>query len=308
MNILHKLVQGSKYPVIYSDIQYVQFKKYEKGENPMKCQNCGHENRGGRFCENCGTPLVESTENTIQNQQPQPAPVVSSGNTGASQAEDYLKKTKDQSKQYITYFIDVLKRPYASLNAPLENQHFVHAIITIVLYSLFIPLISYFLIKEASEGINRMNPFGGYGSNDYTVPFTDIVLKPFFAFAIFIVLLIALTFISIKLGRVNVKFKEVLTRFGTLLIPFVFILAIGVIFSILKVSLFSLLLMGIGLTGAIYIVVPVLIAFYKKNSAGEGLDVVYGTLLTYILMVIVLLITGEMLFESLLSGIMDRVN
>ena len=274
----------------------------------MKCQNCGHEYEGGRFCENCGTPLVEATEPTMQNQQPQPAPELNSGNTGASQAEDYLKKTKVQSKQYITYFIDVLKKPYASLNASLENQHFVHAIITIVLYSLFIPLISYFLIKEAvSDGINRMNSLVGYGTNaDYTVPFMDIVFKPFFAFAIFIVLLIALTFISIKLGRVNVKFKEVLTRFGTLLIPFVFILAIGVIFSILKVSLFSLLLMGIGLTGAIYIVVPVLIAFYKKNSAGEGLDAVYGTLLTYILMVIVLLITGEMLFESLLSGIIDN--
>ena len=270
----------------------------------MKCPNCGHLNEGGRFCENCGTQLVETADSAIQNQQQQQStPQVNNenevGNTGALQAEEYLKKTKDQSKQYITYFMDVLKKPYASLNAPFENQHYMYAIITFILYSLFIPLMIYFGVK------GLMSTFSYFGESANS-SFVDAVIIPAIAYGVFIVLVAGFTFFSIKLGRVNVAFKEVFTKFGILLVPFVFILAIGLILSILKVSLFILFLV-IGLVGSMYIVVPLLIAFYKKDTPGEGMDAVYGTLLTYILASILMLIMGEMLIDTLLSGLENSI-
>ena len=274
----------------------------EKERIRMKCPNCGHSNDGGRFCENCGTQLVETADSAIQNQQPQQStPQVNDevGNTGALQAEEYLKKTKDQSKQYITYFMDVLKKPYASLNAPFENQHYMYAIITFSLYSLFIPLMIYFGVK------GLMSTFS-YFEESVNPSFVDAVIIPAIAYGIFIVLVAGFTFFSIKLGRVNVSFKEVFTKFGILLVPFVFILAIGFILSILKVSLFILFLV-IGLVGSMYVVVPLLIAFYKKDAAGEGMDAIYGTLLTYILTSILMLIMGEMLIDTLISGLENTI-
>lgn len=264
----------------------------------MKCPNCSHENEGGNFCEICGAQLVEAPESVAQ--QPNRQTYES---TGDSQTEDYLKKTKDQSKQYFTYFMDVLKKPYASLHAYMENQHFLYAIITFILYCLFIPLMIYFGVKGI---ISSLGSFSLGTTFDITLPFMDVVIKPFFAFAIFMVLVCVFTFVSIKLGRVNVTFKEVFSRFGLLLIPFVFILTIGLVLSILEVSLFVYFL-AIGLIGSIYIAVPVLITFYRKSSPGEGLDAVYGTLLTYILTFLVILIMGEMLFDSLITTIQSYI-
>ena len=272
----------------------------------MKCKNCGHDNEGGRFCENCGTPLaVETEQYTTQNPQTQPTNQMNNGNAGGdSQTEDYLKKTKDQSKQYFAYFRDALKKPYASLDATMGSQHFIHAIITLILYCLLVPLTIYFGIKGL---LSNVDPFGLGSGMDIDPPFMDIVIKPVLAFAILIMLVIAFTFISIKLGQVNVAFKDVLTRFGILLVPFVFILAIGLILAILEVSTFTYFV-GIGLMGSMYIAVPLLIVFYKKNSVGKGLDVVYGTLLSYILTMIALKIMGDMLFDSLLTGIDSFMN
>ena len=273
----------------------------EKERIRMKCSNCGHLNDGGRFCENCGTQLVETAGSAIQNQPQQSTPQVTNevGNTGAIQAEEYLKKTKDQTKQYFTYFMNVLKKPHASLNAPFENQHYMYAIITFILYSLFIPLMIYFGVK------GLMSTFSYFGESA-NLSFVDAVIIPAIAYGVFIVLVAGFTFFSIKLGRVNVAFKEVFTKFGILFIPFVFILAIGLLLSILKVSLFILFLV-IGLIGSMYVVVPLLIAFYKKDAAGEGMDAVYGTLLTYILTSILMLIMGEMLIDTLISGLENSI-
>ena len=263
----------------------------------MKCQQCGHENEGGRFCENCGNPLIETTGNETQ----QVVPQVNNEHTGTSQTDDYLKKIINHSKQYFTYFMDVLKKPYVSLHASGGNQHFIYAIITFVLYSFLIPLLIYFGLNAIIDKVSALT-FSFGTSIDVTLPFMDVVIKPFLGLGLFMILVIAFTYISIKLGRINVTFKEVFTRFGMLLIPFVTILVIGLLLSILEVSLFIYFLV-IGLMGSIFIAVPMLIVFYKKQSTEEGLDVLYGTLLTYVLTFIVVLIMGEMLFDSLITSI-----
>ena len=263
----------------------------------MKCQNCQHENEGGNFCENCGTRLVEASESNGQ----LPDHKVKEEEKATAPAEDYLKKTKVQSKQYINYFFDVCKSPYAHMQEPMEKQHFIHAIITIILFCLFIPLSIYFGLKGVVSRLNSIDTYG-FGGAYIELPFMDMVIKPFFAFGIFIVLVAAFTFLSVKLGRVNATFKEVLTRYGISLIPFVFLLAIGLILSLLKVSLFILFLL-LSSVGAIYIAVPMVIALYKKDEPEVGLDAVYGTLLTYILISVLVYVMGEMLFDSLLSNI-----
>ena len=65
------------------------------------------------------------------------------------------------------------------------------------------------------------------GETNISVPFTDVVIKPALTYAIFIMLVAVFTYTAVKLGRVNVHFKEVIARFGSFLIPSVAILAIA---------------------------------------------------------------------------------
>ena len=64
-----------------------------------------------------------------------------------------------------------------------------------------------------------------------------------------------------------------------------------------------ILFLTLGLVGGVYIAVPMVLAFYKKEAPEDGMDAVYGTLLTYILISVLVYIMGEMLFDSLLSNI-----
>jgi len=259
----------------------------------MQCANCNHTNQeGGNFCENCGSPL--------KNQAAQES-AFSTSSTAATAAEPnpYIESTKKISKMYFRHFIDVLKRPYSN-SKNIDGQYLVHAIITIILYSLIIPLMFYFGLK------GLLNDWSNVGSDwfgeevAFNPPFTDIVVKPTFAYAIFILLLATFTFASVKLGRANATYKDVISRFGSFLIPFVAILLIALIMSILKIDLFVLFLF-IGFSGSILMVPPFVIMSFKRES-DIGLDSLYGTLITYLLTFIALLIMGDMLFDAIKSA------
>jgi len=254
-----------------------------------QCQNCQHLNEGGKFCEKCGSPLHFGTFNeaaattTIQTQ-----PV-------DSQANQYLEGAKNVSKRYFSYFIEVLKKPYAS-SVNVGQEHFINGIITIVLYSIFIPLMLYFALKGfLAEMSGLASDF--MGETGISVPFTDVVIKPTIAFAVFIFLVACFTFAAVKLGRVNVNFKEVIARFGSFLIPSVAILAVALIFSILKVKL-SIFIAFLGVLTSIFLVPPLVIASFKKQFQ-DGVDVIYGALITYVLSFLAIAIMVDMVFESL---------
>lgn len=259
----------------------------------MKCMKCQYENEGGKFCENCGARLEGTSETEVAVSV---EPVHQSEQR--IQTNQYLETTKKISKQYFSYFMQVLKKPYAS-SKNVGSEHLVNGIITIVLYCLFIPLMTYFGVSGV---LSKVNDFGSFLGTDLNIkpPFTDIVIKPVFAYVIFTLLVATYTFAAVKLGKVSASYKEVIARFGSFLIPFVLLLAIGFVMSILKMKLFILFLI-LGFIGSILVVPPLVIASYKKEKQ-EGLDVVYGTLLTYILIFITNIIMARILFEALLNS------
>ncbi len=297
----------------------------------MICPNCQHQNDGGNFCEKCGTKLTANVNpevaataesspqgftNPVQNgadfnsnpnqytQQNQNQYAQPNQNTQQTyqnaQPNQYIETTKNVSKQYFGYFINVLKKPYATSQA-VGGEHLINGIITMVLYSLFIPLMFYFGLKGILSDINS---FGASLLGEDIVknpPFADVVLKPTFAYLIFIFLVSTFTFAAVKLGRINASFKEVIARFGSFLIPFVCILAIALIMSILKIDFFLFFLL-LGFLGSIFIVPPLVIASFKKGTQ-EGVDAIYGTLITYVLTFIAIFIMADMLFESIKSAV-----
>ncbi|MRX72835.1 zinc ribbon domain-containing protein [Bacillus lacus] len=259
-----------------------------------QCNNCNHENEEeGKFCENCGIPLGGTViQEVAATAEGAPSPV-------NQQASQYIEEAKKISKMYFSYFLEVLKKPYSS-SVNVGKEHFLNGIITIALFSVLIPLITYFGLKGVLSDLN----FLGEELN-IKPPFTDIVLKPTFAYAIFVFLVAVFTFVSIKLGRVNISFQEVTARFGSFLIPAVALLGLGLIMSILKIKLFVFFVF-LGFITAAFLVPPLVIASFKKQSQ-EGVDVIYGSLLTYFLTFIAMLIMGDMLFEVLKNFVQKSI-
>ncbi len=259
------------------------------------CPNCNHENQSGKFCERCGNNLANGASSQV---------AATSESTRIPASNQYLETTKAISKQYFSYFVQVLKKPYSSSKS-VGSEHFVNGIITMCLYALIIPLMFYFALKGI---LADMSSFGSslFGEDvDVKPPFGDIVVKPFFAYLIFILLVTTFSFVAVKLGRIQTNFKEVTARFGSFLIPFVLILLIALIMCFLKIKLFLAFLL-FGFIGSVFIVPPLVIASFKQKSY-EGLDTIYGALLTYILTFIAIGIMGDMLFESIKSGLAEFI-
>ncbi|NEX80241.1 zinc ribbon domain-containing protein [Bacillus thermocopriae] len=240
----------------------------------MNCSNCNQIVNGGKFCENCGAPLAVSEAAATQ-ELPHSSTV--------SQQNKQLETAKKMSKLYLGYFLSVLKKPYVNASK-LGHDQFINGLITMILYSLIIPFMFYL-------GIDR---FSGLFSDS---PFLDIVVKPTLGYAVFLLLIATYSFISIKLGQVNVDYKVVVARFGAFLVPFVAIFALAFIMSILKIDWYAILLL-FGIIGSIFTVPPFVVSSFKKENP-NGVDTVYGTLIVYVLTSITLVIMSKILLSMI---------
>ncbi|WP_062350655.1 zinc ribbon domain-containing protein [Bacillus kwashiorkori] len=252
----------------------------------MKCMKCGHENASGKFCTKCGSPLNANENEVAATVETTQQTVLQGGGQGQSQSNPQLEQAKRISKNYYTYFIDVLKQPLSQTNKVGQNQ-WVNSLITIALFSLLFPLTLYVSLGDLREWIES--------------PFLNGIIKPFIGFAIFIVLMSAYTFGALKLSKLDVDFKVVLSRFGTLLVPVVVLFLLAFIMSLLDASLFAALLV-FGFLIAIFAVPPfVLISFKKENNS--GLDIFYSTLIIYLLAFLTIGLIGEFMFSIFLDMI-----
>ncbi|MBP3041444.1 zinc ribbon domain-containing protein [Bacillaceae bacterium Marseille-Q3522] len=251
----------------------------------MICPKCHHEQEGGKFCENCGAPLNESAAVTESAAAVEQNATVNTP-ADSSQSSVNLEKAKNVSKLYFSYFVNILKHPYTSTKTLGEDQY-LNGIITVILFSILFPFMVYFGFGDISEYIDS--------------PFVNIVLKPAIGIFIFIALIAIFTFAAIKLAKVPAGYKDVVAKFGGLLVPFVAIVVIGVLFAILQFDLFFLFL-AFAMIGSIF-VVPVFTIQYFKGEKTAGLDTIYLTLLVYLATIIVLSIIGRFFIDSVFNMI-----
>ncbi|MNX61800.1 hypothetical protein D3C86_927350 [compost metagenome] len=272
------------------------------GTDSMQCTNCNHYNEGGKFCENCGAKLpveVAATSETVGQSPVQPeytqqqepvyhTPPQHAGYPGSGQSPAqpnvYLQNAKNVSRLYFNYFGAILKRPFSSIHN-IGGEQLINGIITLVLFSLLAPLMVYFnLSSMAREFLS--------GS-----PFLDIVIKPTLSLAVLILLIATFCYGAIKLAKINAGYRDVIARFGALLVPFLGLMVIAFVLSILQLEIFSIFLVGAFL-GLLFVAPPLVITSWVKKDA-RGLDAVYGILLTYIATFITLDIIGKAIVKIL---------
>lgn len=293
----------------------------------MLCKICGHENDDGKFCEKCGTrlgPEIEETaevqpneyhevrdtvpttassgvEKTVQQETaagnpphvfttpPRPQ-TASAGTVGGESAQPnpYLESAKQSSKIYFDYFMKGLKSPLA-VTQKTGSEQLLNGIISMVIFAILIPFMIYLSI--------------GSGARDFfsNSPFVDIVLKPAFWLAVFMLLIAVYTFGAVKLStNPKANMKEIIARFGTLLIPFIVISLVAFLFMLLGSSIGGAFL-SIALVGGIFTIPALITMSYKREGFG-GLDTLYAILLIYVAIFLTMLIIGDSLGSMLRSG------
>lgn len=253
----------------------------------MICKNCGQDNQEGKFCQSCGANLAgDSNEETAAVVETHGDNTHHSSQTEKeSNLNEYLEKTKDISKTYFSYFTRVLKSPLTE-SQTIRKEEFVNGIITIVLYALLIPLMAYLSLGSARHYMAS--------------PFFNVFFKPALGYTVFIFLIAGFSFLAIQLGKAKADIKDVIARFGALLVPFIVIFVIAFILALLQTGFYAVVL-SLGLMGSIMAVPPLVIYSYKKDVKG-GLDTLYGVLLTYILTSITLGIMSAILIENILGN------
>jgi hypothetical protein len=247
----------------------------------MHCSQCGNQlEAGAKFCTSCGAKLndeVAATKGIVA--QP----------SSNFQDNEYVKQGKQISKQYFGYALTALKSPMNASRKVTSNDK-VNGFITFILFSLLLPLFSYFTMSGFSSGY-------GYGMVD--IPFGDTVIKPFFILAIFLLVLTSVMFVVTKLMKVSLSFFDVLTRYATFLIVPTALLVVAVLFSIISVYFFGFLFFILALF-AFFVASISTLHSVKEDSEG-GLDVFYGIIATNIIMVIILLIIGDSIIGNLMN-------
>ncbi|MCY8055137.1 zinc ribbon domain-containing protein [Bacillus inaquosorum] len=210
----------------------------------MYCPQCGHQTDGGKFCEKCGSPLP--------------------GQSGQQHAAQTGAAAKQAVKQFGSFVLAVLKRPYQECKTT-GGEQLISAVITMVLFSLLTPSMFYTLFSD------------GPGS----VSFTAVFLEPTIYFALFIFGLHALIFFALKIAGNQVSFKDSFSRFGAFLIPFTAILILALLLFLLQTDI-CFTVLAVGLIGAFFAIPPAMLSSYQHSYNGK-VDMIYSTIVIYLI-------------------------
>ncbi|WP_027085990.1 zinc ribbon domain-containing protein [Cohnella panacarvi] len=258
----------------------------------MQCNSCGQTNpEGSKFCVKCGA----SIETAAAAEAGQAFPHLGAGQSGRqdqpSQPNPQLEQIKQVSSQYWKHFVQTLKQP-TRIGETTNESNMVNGIITMVLFSLMLPLIVYFTLK---------NTVGGLGFGFVRITFGDYVLKPLIFLLIVAMMVNSLIFFALKLGNVVVSYREVIGRFGAYLIPSTAIMTFGVLLSLLELN--GDLLGWVVLAGIFSWMLAVSATIYSyRNRHKDGLDPFYGILGTFAGSLLLLYLFGDNLLSVFFNG------
>lgn len=276
----------------------------------MNCKNCHAPlESDAKFCTNCGTKVAQTVNESVQtsveqtstessHQMNQQAKQQSGPSTTDSvkqtlsniQENEYVEKGKVYAINYWGFAKQALKAPFKTAKKMQNPDIQLHGMTTIGLYAFLMPLLSFFMLQTFNEYLD--------------VPFFDVVLKPFVIIAIFSLVMVAVLFGVGRLMRVNVSYKAVLGAYGTLhALPVALLLLSVVLLIFNNYGLITLVLTFMFLI-ATTINVSVLFALKSQLVEEIGLDVVYGIILSYIALIILVLIVGD----SLMGGMMMDID
>jgi len=246
------------------------------------CPQCGSEELGPKFCMSCGFRVTEANGDAESEMAASQATVQTEGNA-------YIEQGKNIAQNYWEFLKSTVKNP-THQSQTLDKRNMVNGMITLILYSLMIPLIIYFVIK------------GTFG--EFMAPsFSAVFFKPAFFILLFMALNTAVVYAVSKPGNPNLNFYDVVGRLGGFLVIPTLLLALGIVFSIIQVYTMVGFAAVLGVVG-LFIAATMTIFSLKKQST-KGIDAMYATFLFYIAFYIIVRLISE---NIMINGLMQNMN
>ncbi|MEK3732708.1 MULTISPECIES: hypothetical protein [Paenibacillus] len=196
----------------------------------------------------------------------------------------FFELIKIHARDYFTYFGSSLRRPVATARLTGKDQ-LLNALLSLVLYVLAVQLLIYciFILNV------------GYVPDG---AFVNMVLKPMLSLTLFMLLLGVYTYAAVKVSSDSpAGLGDILSRFGTLLTPFIVLCLIGFAFLGLDRTVSALVLVFV-LIGSIMIV-PTLVLTSSGKARTGSLDFLYVVLLVYVAALLTLMVIGRPILGSL---------
>lgn len=264
----------------------------------MKCPNCQHEQDTGKFCGKCGAGLVAQSTVEAQRTAVSPEPAGYSASTAVHQSpvepNQHVEKVKVQSKQYWNYFLQYLKKPGSIIDQTADQ--FVNALITMGIFALFFSLAIY---RNLSVALSPVDNFGGFFENSQSLmpSYFSVLLSTVLTLGLIFALAAGCIYVVNKFAGPDESFKNIVTNFGTLMVPSVVLLLIAYVLLLISSMTFGNLLLFISLSLAISIMPLYLITALLKKAA-KSFDSYYAYLSYIVLFAIGLMIIMTVFFDS----------
>ncbi|GAS84430.1 zinc ribbon domain-containing protein [Paenibacillus amylolyticus] len=190
-----------------------------------------------------------------------------------------VQQAKEVSKQYLSYFLSVLARPYQAMKT-VGDQHSLNGWLTMALIAVLSS--TYFLITFSRIGMDGLF-IGGF-------------IRPLLFTAIILIASIALMYAILKIEKITFRPKTLVAQFGTLLVPAVVSLVLANLFIIISYSI------AISLLAVSYIIIFValnsVLFQYPLNRTKAAIDSMYSVLIAN---VVVFFIVYQLLGEVIIG-------
>lgn len=244
------------------------------------CSTCGHVQNDGNFCGKCGGKLESQTGDqtaaAIQAEQP------------VQQNSEQLEKIKEQSKMYLGYFVRQLKSP--SGQSDMRNS-----LISIGLYILLTVVAVYTLIKNLLS-----NSYFGYMGPS----FFQILIYATIFFVLLIAISAAAVFLTSMLFSENLKYTEVINKFGGYYVIPIVLTAFGIVLALIKSYTIAGLSIYLGLIIA-FGLIPVFVMIRQLSLKSRGIDSFYAYMFYLVINVIFGVIIGLFIADSAIGEMID---
>ncbi|MCF7756911.1 hypothetical protein KQ941_20955 [Paenibacillus xylanexedens] len=199
---------------------------------------------------------------------------VSAGGNSSNQwnnivQNEKVQQAKEVSKQYLSYFLSVLARPYQTMKT-VGDQHSLNGWLTMALIAVLSS--TYFLITFSRIGMDGLF-IGGF-------------LRPLLFTVIILIASIALMYAILKIEKITFRPKTLVAQFGTLLVPAVVSLVLANLFIIISYSI------AISLLAFSYIIIFValnsVLFQYPLNRTKAAIDSMYSVLIANVVVFFIL--------------------
>ncbi|MGQ8873410.1 hypothetical protein [Paenibacillus sp. TSA_86.1] len=171
-----------------------------------------------------------------------------------------VQQAKEVSKQYLSYFLSVLARPYQSMKT-VGEQHVLHGWVTMALFAILTSTYILFTFSRlGAEGI-----------------FISGFVRPLLFSAIILVAAGALIYGVLKLERITFRPKILIAQFGTLLVPATATLLLANLMIVISYSFaISLLVLSYII---VFVAVNTVLFHHPLDRTKAAIDSMYSVLI-----------------------------